>query len=171
MPSIALRPITDDDLPFLRRLYGSLRAEELAMVADWTEERKEAFVDQQFSAQHSYYRQHYTGAVFEVVEVDGVPAGRLYVHRRPAEIRLVDISFLPEFRGQGLGGSLLRDLLAEGEREGKPVTIHVEKYNPALRLYERLGFKPIADRGVYWLMEWLPAGGRSMREGESPSGS
>ena len=166
MPALTLRPITDDDLPFLRRLYGTIRAEEMAMVADWTDERKEAFVDQQFAAQHHWYQEHYTGARFEVVEVDGVPAGRLYVHRRPAEIRLVDISFLPEFRGRGLGGSLLRDLLTEGERARKPVTIHVEKYNPALRLYQRLGFQPIADRGVYWLLEWVPPGGKSVREGE-----
>jgi ribosomal protein S18 acetylase RimI-like enzyme len=32
----------------------------------------------------------------------------------------------------------------------------VEKFNPALRLYRRLGFTEIGDHGVYWEMEWLP---------------
>jgi ribosomal protein S18 acetylase RimI-like enzyme len=79
------------------------------------------------------------------------------VHRRPAEIRLVDIAFLPEFRSGGLGTSILRDLLAEGEAAGKPVTIHVEVYNPAMRLYERLGFRSVEERGPYRLMEWRAA--------------
>ena len=36
--------------------------------------------------------------------------------------------------------------MAEAEAAGKPLTIHVEKYNPSMRLYLRLGFKPIEDR-------------------------
>lgn len=157
-PRVSFRPITPDDMDFLLRVYGSTRAEELAMIVDWTEEMKSAFVLQQFSAQHAWYQEHYTGAVFEVILVDGVAAGRLYVHRREKEIRLVDITLLPEFRKGGIGASILRDLLAEGEGAGKPVTIHVEIYNPAMRLYERLGFRPIEERGPYRLMEWRPPG-------------
>jgi ribosomal protein S18 acetylase RimI-like enzyme len=157
MPSVTLRPIGPDDMDFLLRVYRSVREEELAMV-DWTEEQKAAFIRQQFEAQHGWYQEHYDGAQFDVLLVDGVPAGRLYVHRRPAEIRLVDIAFLPEFRKRGLGTSILLDLLAEGEAAGKPVTIHVEVYNPAMRLYERLGFRPIEERGPYLLMEWRAPG-------------
>jgi GNAT superfamily N-acetyltransferase len=153
-PRITLRPIGPDDMDFLLRVYHSVREEELAMVLDWTDEQKAAFVRQQFEAQHGWYQDHYDGAQFDVILVEGVPAGRLYVHRRPAEIRLVDIALLPDFRKGGLGTSILHDLLAEGEAAGKPVTIHVEVYNPAMRLYERLGFRPIEDRGPYRLMEW-----------------
>ncbi|MEA2602910.1 MAG: hypothetical protein QOF89_3902 [Acidobacteriota bacterium] len=142
---------------FLLRIYRSTREEELAMVLDWTEEMKAAFVRQQFEAQHAWYQDHYEGATFDVILVDGVPAGRLYVHRREREIRLVDITFLPEFRGGGLGTSILRDLMAEGEASNRPLTIHVEVYNPAMRLYERLGFRPIEERGPYLLMEWRPS--------------
>lgn len=127
------------------------------MIVDWTDGMKDSFIRQQFNAQHAWYQEHYQGATFDVILVDGAPAGRLYVHRRPKEIRLVDIALLPEFRKGGLGTSILRDLLAEGEAAGKPVTIHVEVYNPAMRLYERLGFRPVEDRGVYRLMEWRPA--------------
>lgn len=155
-PRVTFRPIAPDDMDFLLRVYRSTREEELAMVVDWTDEQKDAFVRHQFEAQSVWYRDHYGGAQFDVVLVDGVPAGRLYVHRREREIRLVDITLLPEFRQGGVGTSLLRDLLAEGEVAGKPVTIHVEVFNPAMRLYERLGFSPIEERGPYRLMEWKP---------------
>lgn len=155
--SVALRPIGPEDMPFLLRLYRSTREEELAMVVDWSDEQKDWFILMQFNAQHTWYQEHYVGATFDVVLVDGEPAGRLYVHRREKEIRLVDISFLPELRGRGLGTGLLRDLCAEAEAAGKPLTIHVEKYNPAMRLYERLGFSRIDETGPYDLMEWRPA--------------
>jgi GNAT superfamily N-acetyltransferase len=155
-PRITLRPIAPDDMELLLRIYRSTREEELAMVLDWTEEMKTGFVRQQFEAQHAWYQEHYQGAQLDVILVDGAPAGRLYVHRRAREIRLVDITLLPEFRTGGIGTSLLRDLLAEGEAVGKPVTIHVEVFNPAMRLYERLGFLPIEERGPYRLMEWRP---------------
>jgi ribosomal protein S18 acetylase RimI-like enzyme len=145
-------------MAFLLRVYHSVREEELAVVLDWTEEQKAAFVRQQFEAQHRWYQDHYDGAQFDVILVDGAPAGRLYVHRRPKEIRLVDIALLPEFRKGGLGTSILLDLLAEGEAAGKPVTIHVEVFNQAMRLYERLGFRPIEERGPYRLMEWRAPG-------------
>jgi GNAT superfamily N-acetyltransferase len=154
---ITLRPITPDDMELLLRIYRSTREEELAMVLDWTEEMKAAFVRQQFEAQHVWYRDHYEGAQFDIILVDGAPAGRLYVHRRADEIRLVDIAFLPDFRKGGLGTSILEDLLAEGRAAGKPVTIHVEIYNPAMRLYERLGFVPVEERGPYRLMKWSPS--------------
>lgn len=155
-PSITLRPIREEDMGFLLRLYGTTRADEMAMVVDWNDEQKELFIRMQFEAQHAHYQQHYGDAQFDLVLVDGVPAGRLYVHRRPTEIRLVDISFLPEYRNQGFGTVLLKELFAESAASGKPVTIHVEKYNPAMRLYERLGFAPLADRGVYLLLGRSP---------------
>jgi ribosomal protein S18 acetylase RimI-like enzyme len=153
----SLRPISAEDMEFLLRLYRSTREEELAMVVDWTEEQKDWFILMQFNAQHAWYQEHYVGASFDLVLVDGVPAGRLYVHRREREIRLVDISFLPELRNRGLGSVLLRELMAEAGAEGKPLTIHVEKYNPAMRLYKRLGFTAIGETGPYDLMEWRPA--------------
>ena len=156
--SPTLRPITDDDLAFLRRLYASIRADELAVV-DWTDEQKEAFVLQQFEAQHAWWQENYPGATFDLVLLDGEPVGRLYVDRWENEIRIVDVALLPEHRGSGLGTALLRRVFAEGDAAGKPVSIHVEMFNPARRLYERLGFEYAGERGVYLLMVRQPAGG------------
>ena len=136
-------------------MYASTREEELRIV-DWSDEQKGAFARQQFEAQDAYYREHYDPATFDVIEVDGTPAGRLYVARWEDEIRIMDIALLPEYRREGIGTKLLRDLLDEGSRTGKRVSIHVERNNSALRLYARLGFTAVADRGVYMLLEAYP---------------
>ena len=154
-PLVALRGVEAGDDAVLRRVYAAARADELGLVS-WSEAQKEAFLRQQFDAQDAYYRANYTNASFDVIEVDGQPAGRLYVARWDDEIRIMDIALLPEHRGKGIGTHLLRDLLDEGSRTGKRVSIHVERNNPALRLYARLGFVPVEDRGVYFLMEASP---------------
>jgi ribosomal protein S18 acetylase RimI-like enzyme len=158
-PALSLRPIGPDDEAFLYLVYASTRAEELALVP-WTDEEREAFLRQQFSAQHRHFREHYPGAVFQLILRDGAPVGRLYVDRSRDEIRVVDLALLPEHRGAGIGTSLLRDLLAEAAAAGKPITLHVERFNPALRLYWRLGFRQIADRGVYLFLGWSPPPGQ-----------
>jgi ribosomal protein S18 acetylase RimI-like enzyme len=156
LPSgITLRPVGSSDRDFLLQVYASTRAEELRLV-DWGADQKAAFVRMQFEAQDAYYREHYHPATFDVVEVDGEPAGRLYVARWEAEIRIVDVALLPEHRGRGIGTTLIRELLDEAAASGKCLSIHVEKHNPARRLYERLGFVESTDRGVYVLMEATP---------------
>ena len=136
---LALRPTTPEDDSFLARVYASSRAKELA-ITDWSEEQKTDFCRRQFDAQSAYYAANYPEASFQIIERDGWPAGRLYVARWEKEIRIVDITLLPEFRGSGIGTRLLRDLQEEASAAGKSLTIHVERYNPARRLYERLGF-------------------------------
>jgi GNAT superfamily N-acetyltransferase len=130
----------------------------MAMV-QWSDAEKEAFLWMQFVAQHQYYQEHYTDTTWDLILIDEQPAGRLYVARWPEEIRIVDITVLPEYRNAGIGSALLRGLQAEARRAGKPLSIHVEQFNPAMRLYERLGFRMIADRGVYRLMNWTSSPG------------
>jgi GNAT superfamily N-acetyltransferase len=154
--SVTLRPASAGDEAFLRQVYGSTRSEEMAMVS-WSEDEKGAFLRMQFDAQAHYYRAHFEHARFDVIDVGGEPAGRLYVDRRADEIRVIDIALLPEYRGQGIGGTLLRELLDEANRSRSRVTIHVEQFNPARRLYERLGFAPMGVNGIHLLMQWTPA--------------
>lgn len=155
MPQVTLRPITGDDLALLAQIYASTRAEELAQT-DWTDEQKAAFLRQQFDAQHQYYQANYPGAQFQMVEEAGAPIGRLYVDRWEDQIRIMDVALLPAYRGRGVGTQLLEQILAEGRQLQLPVTIHVERFNPALRLYERLGFRVEEDKGVYLFLKWTP---------------
>ena len=146
-----LRPATEADRDFLLSVYAGTREEELAQV-EWEEGAREAFLEHQFSAQDHHYRTNYPGATLDVIEVDGEPAGRLYVHRGPEDIRIMDIALVPAFRGRGIGTSFLTDLMEEAGASGRSLSIHVELNNPARRLYERLGFRHAEDRGVYVLM-------------------
>lgn len=150
---VALRPIGEADLLFLERVYASTRAGELAQT-DWDEPRKAAFLSFQFQAQHQHYTTHYRDAAFLVIERDGAAVGRLYLHWRRDELRIVDIALLPEARGHGLGKALLEMLQATASGQGKGVSIHVERMNPAMRLYTRLGFHKAGEHGIYDLMEW-----------------
>ncbi len=150
---VALRPATPEDRELLYRVYASTRAEELAPVP-WPAEAKAAFLRQQFDAQDSWWRANYAGATFEVVVVEGVDAGRLYLWEGPSEVCVVDVALLPDARGRGVGTKLLGDVKERAARSGKAVTIHVERMNPALALYERLGFRLVEDRGVYLFLSW-----------------
>jgi GNAT superfamily N-acetyltransferase len=153
--ALSLRPITEADLPFLYRVYALTRWEELAPTG-WTNDQKEDFLRQQFMAQHEWWQQEYRATSFDIVEESGVPIGRLYVARWERELRIVDIAILPEHRGKGTGTRLIETVIAESEQSGRAVRIHVETFNPARRLYERLGFVQIEDKGVYLLMERVP---------------
>jgi ribosomal protein S18 acetylase RimI-like enzyme len=150
-----LRPVTDADRDFLVELYGSVREPELEPVG-WDDATKRAFVEHQYAAQDAHYRQHYEGATLDVIEVGGERAGRLYVHRGPSDIRIMDIAIAPAFRGRGIGTQLLERLAEEARESGRKLSIHVEANNPARRLYERMGFVQRGETGVYLLMEKDP---------------
>ncbi|WP_352521623.1 MULTISPECIES: GNAT family N-acetyltransferase [unclassified Mesorhizobium] len=148
---LALRPETDADRPFMAALYASTRTAELAGVP-WPPEDKTQFLDMQFQAQHAHFRRYYPQGEWHVVTHAGQDIGRLYLERWPSQHRIIDIAFLPVHCGKGFGTALLGDVIDEAAAVGKPVSIHVEKNNPARRLYLRLGFVVAEDKGVYDLM-------------------
>jgi ribosomal protein S18 acetylase RimI-like enzyme len=149
----ALRPETEADISFLRRLYISTRWDELAPV-DWSEAQKIAFLESQFGAQRHHYLTYFAGAAFDVLEAGSTPVGRLYLDRQTDALLIIDISLMPPWRGRGIGTALIGAVFAEAQAAGKSVNISVEKFNPAQRLYRRLGFREHAEDGVYWFMRW-----------------
>ena len=147
------RQINSSDMDFLYRVYESTRWEELQQ-APWSDEQRREFLTMQFQAQHQHYQQHYADAEYQIIEIGGQAAGRLYLDHREDEIRIVDIALLPEYRNTGVGTKILKNILDLAGKQEVPIRIHVEKNNPALALYQRLGFTIKEDVGVYWLMEW-----------------
>ena len=154
---VTARTMNDADLPFVAALYASTRFEELAGTG-WPDSIRDAFLEQQHRAQHQHYQAHYPGLEWLILEAGGEAIGRLYVVEWAGEFRVVDISLAAPHRGRGIGAALFADLLAAAAALGKNVSIHVEKANPARRLYERLGFEVVADKGIYDLLEWHPPG-------------
>jgi GNAT superfamily N-acetyltransferase len=153
---ITLRPATEADDGFIFKCYASTREQELAQVP-WTAEQKESFVRMQYAAQKTHYAAEAPRASHDVIYVDATPVGRIYLDRRDDALHILDITVLPQHRSQGTGSLLLRRLLEEAGKLGKPVTIYVESFNPSLRLFERLNFQREHEKGFHLLMKWQPA--------------
>jgi ribosomal protein S18 acetylase RimI-like enzyme len=157
----SLRWLRDGDLPWLRDVYASTRAEEMANVP-WPPQMKRNFLDQQFALQHAHYLQHYADTDFLAIERIGVDGsaravGRYYLQRVAPEHLIVDIALSPELRGQGVGRILIETSQHEAQAQGRGMHLHVLKQNSgARRLYERLGFIVTHDTDAYHHMRWLP---------------
>ena len=149
------RPITANDMEISYQVYHSTREEEMAKTG-WTTEEIENFVRMQFNIQHKQYTEHYQGAKFDIIYVDKTPVGRLYLHETKKEMRIMDIAILTKFRNMGIGTKIFRDLINISDEKNKILSIHVEIYNPAIKLYERLGFEMSELRGMYYFMERKP---------------
>jgi ribosomal protein S18 acetylase RimI-like enzyme len=153
----SLRALHDRDLSWLRDLYASTRAEEMAPVP-WPDIAKRSFLDQQFGLQHKHYMQHFGDADFLGIEhAQRGPVGRYYLQRVGPDHLLVDISLFPALRGSGVGTSLIRQSQTEAATLGHGMRLHVQQTNPgARRLYERLGFVVESSEGSHRLMRWAP---------------
>jgi GNAT superfamily N-acetyltransferase len=150
---LTFRPIADDDMQFLARVYASTGKQALAATS-LTDLQKAAILLLQFRAQHAHFQQHYPQADMLVVMGGGDDIGRLYLARWPTRHGIIDLALLPEYRRHGAGTVILRDLMDEAAAAGKDVSILVEKFNPAMRLCQRLGFVVEEDKGAYDLMRW-----------------
>lgn len=153
IPELELRPATAADEPFLMRLYGNTREAELALVP-WDEAQRERFIRFQYLAQQQHYQTEYPDAEPLLILLSGEPVGRLYLHRRPQEIRLLDYTLAPAQHHHPASEALIHLLMAEATAAGKPLTIHLEPGNWAQALFEQLGFAPISNTGTHVLYEW-----------------
>ncbi len=149
---VSLRPVQADDAAFLYELYAATRAAELAQWG-WDAAQQDAFLRLQFRAHEQHYARALPHADQQIVLRDGAPVGRLIVARNDRDLMLADIALLPAARNAGLGTHLVTAVLAEAAAAGRPVRLHVAVGNPALRLYQRLGFVILAENGTHYFME------------------
>jgi RimJ/RimL family protein N-acetyltransferase len=154
LSTVTLRPVVAADEPLLLEIFASTRAEEIAMVP-WTREQQEAFVLMQFAAQQEHYRKLHPDATHDIIMLNGRPVGRLYVARTKDKVEIMDITVLVQERNAGVGSSLIKALMDEAA-SSRPLRIYVESFNPSLRLFERLGFRAVAEEGMHLIMEWVP---------------
>ncbi len=152
---IHVRPVEDRDILFIEMVYRSTREKELDLT-NWSELQKNAFIMMQSTAQYADYKRLFPDAFFGVIEYKKKPAGRLYTGESEKEIRLLDITLLPAFRGKGIGTIILKDLIKKANLQQKILSLHVVPDNPALQLYLSLGFKHINNSGRHYYMEYRP---------------
>lgn len=156
VPSVRLRAATPADEPLLYAVYAASRAAELAQT-DWNDDQRTAFVTMQHRAQAAAYRERHPDGRFLVIDHEGEGIGRLYLARLDGELRVLDIALLSEWCGRGIGTALMMDVFAEADRDAVIVSLHVEAWNPARVLYERLGFVEAGRNDVYLRMERAPS--------------
>ncbi len=155
-PSYYTRKVTADDEAFLCTLYASTRADEVAEWG-WPQDQQRDFLKQQFSLQHRSYAMQFPGADHRIIMCDDRLIGRILVYRAENEWRLVDIALLPRDRDRGIGTGLIRSLIAEAIEQRCPFRLQVVTTNPAVGLYERLGFRGIGSDALYHQMEFIPS--------------
>lgn len=153
---IQLRQAEEKDNLFIQKVYRTTREDELNLT-NWPESQKQAFIMMQSMAQLAEYKKNYPGAAFQMIIYKKKPAGRFYTWENDNEIRLIDITLLPLFRGKGIGTHLLQELIKRSNKVNKKISLHVEPGNPALQLYKRLGLVYIKNNGRHYYMERNPS--------------
>jgi GNAT superfamily N-acetyltransferase len=148
---LSLRVRKPEDEPFLLEVYASTRLEEFEGLG-WDDNQKQAFIRMQFLARERCYPQ----VDDRIVLLNGNPIGRMMVDRNETAILLRDIALLTQYRNAGIGCRLIQGLMKEATSAGKPIELHVVAASPAVRLYERLGFRRSGDEGAYLKMKWVP---------------
>lgn len=154
--TITLRQVRETDDTFLFELYASTRERELQQVP-WSDAQKHSFLQMQFAAQKSSYAATHSEATHEIICRDGEAVGRLYLTQLPERFHILDITIAPTRRNEGIGSVILKQVMEQADRAGKPVTIYVETFNPSQRLFERLGFQSASVTGFHVLLQWPPA--------------
>ena len=151
---ISSRLATPQDEPFLRQLFYIVRAPEFE-AAGMSYDQLEPFLAQQYHAMRTYYAQAFPETEYRILDLAGQLVGYEAL-RVTHELHLIDIALVPEYRNFGIGTYRMRLLQALATTTNKSVLLSVEVFNPAKRLYERLGFTVIEEEGIYQRMLWRP---------------
>ena len=140
--ALTFRPATEADIPFLLELRRQTMSEHLrASGIEPSESERRARVLASFDCA-------------EIILLAGAPVGLLKVVRGPDNWDLVQIQIVPEKQGRGFGSTILEKLLADAEQAHVTVSLSVLKVNPARQLYERLGFRIVAQNDHAYDMEF-----------------
>lgn len=143
------------DEPFVKSLFFEIRAPEF-QATGLVGEPLRMLLDQQYTAMRTHYDRIYPEAIYSIFELEGMPIGYQAIVDVDT-LHLIDIAILETYRGRGIGSLRMKDLMLLAASGRKPMTLTVEIFNPAKRLYERLGFVVTEDAGMYQRMRWTPS--------------
>lgn len=150
---IRLKKRSECDSAFLFHLFSQIKKAELHFDL-YPEDISSQIFQMQFNAWEQMVHTNYPGCGDFLITCDSEKAGRLQVDRDSEEFRIINISLLPSFRNRGVGTKIIRDILAEARQKGKPVYLEVDKNNPAVKLYLRLGFKVCQENELKFSMKY-----------------
>lgn len=146
---LQVRDATDQDTDFLFTLFRLIKTEELA-APHWNPALHAQVLHLQFHA----HQHHYRDTRQNILQLAETPIGRLILQPTEEALLLADIALLPDYRAQGIGTALLRQLQSEAAAEQKPLRLSVLPGSRAAHLYQRLDFKNIGKTDTHEQMEW-----------------
>ncbi len=153
--SIFLRPVSSNDLPLLRRIFEETRPD-ITDASHLSTEMKAQLIQAQFEAQHDHYVKNYPKADFGIIQYGNTAIGRIYLNQTKHEVHVLELSILSSYRSQGLGSTILQAVLSDAKLTQRTARIHVEKQSPAIKFYEKHGFRRIGEKPFHLEMEWEP---------------
>lgn len=144
------RPYESGDYEFVYELKKLCYHDYVAALWGWDEadqrRRFDAFLAEDNDGEHMV-----------ILLKDGQPIGMTnYEFSGGDTLDICNICLLPEHRGQGLGGELLRQYIARSPRP--VIKLQVYKSNPARHLYERLGFRIYEETDAHYRMKLTKEG-------------
>ena len=128
--SVTLRPARPTDLPYCRGLYYEAMRPTIERLFGWDEARQDSTFERQWAIEE----------VVILVE-DGRDIGWIQAAEAEGAIFLKHLYVDTARQTLGIGTRVLSGLIDRAHVRGLPVTLGVVKGNPALRLYQRLGFR------------------------------
>ena len=153
LPSeLTLRPVRPDDLAFLLALYTESHAKDLAAMP-LPDAQKAQLIRSQYDMQDAQYRRDYPDADFLIITWHDQPIGRFSKATSAQMVHLIDIALIPQSQGQGIGTTLLRHVLQEADALKLPSELKVLMSNPAIHLYQRLGFEQVDLQAPHIIMQ------------------
>jgi ribosomal protein S18 acetylase RimI-like enzyme len=154
LEEIEIYNASDDDIEFLSEVYYSTRFEEFSSFG-WSEAQIRNLLEMQFNVQKQAYSFQFPEAESLIICKNKEKIGRIIINRTTTELRLVDISLLPQFRNFGIGTKLITDLSKEATDKKLPLSLRVAQNNQAaFRLYQKLGFQVTDENEMYISMKW-----------------
>lgn len=128
---IALREARPVDYGFARQLYRATMHDRTDEAFGWDEYRQDMSFARQFILKE-----------VRIITLAGKDVGWMQTRAEGAVQNLFQFYVAPEYQGRGIGSYVLKRLMGEAKRRGQVIVLSVMKGSPAVRLYQRHGFRP-----------------------------
>ena len=146
MVSFQLRPATQDDYDFMKRVGHDGLRPHVEAYRTWNQDIE----DEGFRQIFDPHRQ-------SIVVAEGVDAGYVHLVEDAEGLWIAGIYLDGPHRARGLGGAVLNQLVDQAHLEGLPIRLRVHKTNPAVTLYQRYGFQVETESETQFVMVRYPA--------------
>jgi ribosomal protein S18 acetylase RimI-like enzyme len=144
---IQVREARPADMDFARALYFETMRGMIEPPFGWDQRRQEESLAGWFDLQQA-----------GIIIADGRDVGWMQTRASEDELLLGSLYVIPEMQRRGIGTHVLRELIDQSKRSSRPLTLAVMKNNPAIPLYERLGFRLTREDQYKFYMRVSPGG-------------